>query len=66
MSPLTLHEKQTLTMFSLRLRGGYLSQVKSLLNNIDPTGGLVAIDDQIDALFLQYRAAQKQGDMVKP
>ena len=53
---LTLNERQTLVMILPSLSGGYKAHASELIDNSDPTGGLVSIDDQVVTLYRQYVA----------
>jgi len=54
MDLLSANERQTLFMIRDKLPRGHQVAADQLLNGIDPTGGLVAIDDQITDLHRQY------------
>ena len=54
MKLLTDNEEQTLCMCLPHLSGGFKSQAIELLNNSDPTGGIVAVDDQVKVIYEQY------------
>lgn len=54
MNILTPKNHQDLTMFLTRLKGGYKVHANQLLKGIDPTGGLVSLDDQLQALHVQF------------
>ena len=56
---LNANDQQSLQMFCTKLKGGFLSHATELLNGNDPTGGLVALDDQVYSLYIQYHAECK-------
>lgn len=60
MRNLSEKDKQDLTMFVTRLAGGYKSHALELLDGSDPTGGTVALDDQIYGLYRQYVATWRK------
>ena len=56
---LSPNEEQTLQMvlnLTPNLNPGFKAHANELLNNNDPTGGLVSIADQVKALHEQYVA----------
>jgi len=58
---LTQNEKQTLLMILPKLSHGFRVHANELLNNTDPTGGLVSIDDQVFTLYKQYVATWNES-----
>lgn len=56
MNKLTLNDEQTLWMILPYLHGVYKCHCLDLLSGIDPTGGMIPIDDQVYELHRQYMA----------
>jgi len=56
---LSLNEEQALQMvlnLTPNLNPGVKAHINELFNNNDPTGGLISIEDQVEALYRQYVA----------
>ena len=59
---LSANERQTLGMILPHLKYGMKSHCQDLLDNHDPTGGMVGIDDQVWMLYQQYVAAVNEAN----